>query len=72
MTPTDVTAKFRCTNIKDNPNGKTVSFTAATGPGNEAWAGATPAGHLEMAIENPGAAEHFQDGAEYILTFQRA
>lgn len=38
---------------------------------NRDWASYTPAGHLEMTIQNPELLDHFEVGAEYRVTIEK-
>ena len=73
-----VIAKFICIEKTDqfnqwsNPTGKTqsrVKLGVANGPDNKTWAKYTPAGTLEMTIDNPDAFDMFKLGQAYRVTF---
>lgn len=74
-----VVAKFRCNSVKDMGFAKEVELSPvyAGGPGDaspedKAFWTATPAGLLQMRIDNPDASIHFTPGRAYYLTFEEA
>ena len=75
-----VIAKFRCNSIEyysDAPDGPRRVRLDPVYPSKDAseedkafWK-YTPSGHLEMHIDNPPAADLFEIGQAYYLTFER-
>lgn len=55
---------------KKAPDQTTVKLHAASGPGNEEWAQATPGGSLELTISNPDAYRQFEVGQYVMLTLE--
>lgn len=49
-----------------------VVLQAAMGEGNKEWSRYTPSGRIEMQIDNPAAAEQFEIGKDYLVTFEPA
>jgi hypothetical protein len=77
-----VRAKFRCNSIEQfggtNKKVRLQPVTAYSGSPSDAseedrafWA-ATPSGSLEMHVSNPSAADYFEIGKSYYLTFEAA
>ena len=76
-----VMAKFRCNSIElfsPEPGGSRRVKLSPVYPGNDAleedkafWK-YTPSGSLEMTIDNPPAADLFEIGKAYYLTFEAA
>lgn len=55
------------------PQAKTVKLQVVTrGDENKKWAAATPSGSATLVINNGDAAEQFELGKEYLVTFDRA
>lgn len=78
-----VKAKFWVSNKSNhqtsisNPNhpayrSTTVELMPVYGKGNEQWNDATPSGKIEMTITNEAAAEQFELGETYDITFEKA
>lgn len=68
-----VVAKMYCRGINTTVNGSVVSFSAVCrGEENKLWASATPSANLDMTILNKVAAEAFEVGEEYLVTFNHA
>lgn len=71
-----IVAKFLCTSVDDKVEYETVYFTAvySADPNSEnySWSQASPAGSLQLSISNPAARGVFQQGKQYILTFDEA
>lgn len=67
-----ITAKVRCTSKIETPGGGALlSFHPDYQDGrNSDWAQATPSLSLSMTV-NEDAAEHFEQGQAYTLTFER-
>ncbi|MFT9385508.1 hypothetical protein [Acetobacter sp.] len=77
---TTVTAKFRCDNVVRHESSAEVYlspdcsgnyFEPGTEHPNKTFWDATPCGHLQMVITNQAAANMFEAGALYTLTFER-
>ena len=67
-----VRAKFHCQSVTVFDTGtKSYSFMAAYGDDNKSWAKYTPAGQLNITIDNP-AAQIFTQGEDYYLDFSAA
>jgi hypothetical protein len=67
-----VTAKFKVARKTDMGWAHEVEFTPDYADGRNAeWAEATPAGMIRMTIKNEVAAEQFEEGAPYTVTFER-
>lgn len=70
--------KFKCHTVKDvrqqYSKNTEVSLGTVCGQGeeNKAFWEATPMGQIELAITNPKAAEFFEPGQEYYVTFTKA
>lgn len=82
-----VQAKFRCVanrvpvgtrqsmNLSETAEEcRAVHFTVSYGDGeeNRSWSKYTPSGSIEMWVTNPAAFEQFEEGKDYILTFEPA
>ena len=82
-----VQAKFRCTanrvpvTVRQSMSlsgaaeeCRAIHFVAAYGDGeeNKTWSRWTPSGSMEMWVTNPAAFEQFEEGKDYILTFEPA
>lgn len=69
----NVTAKFQVQSVTRhswNKEAVTVKLSAVSGKENEPWSKYTPSGSLEMQIDNPPAAEVFELGKTFLLTFE--
>jgi len=78
-----VQAKFRLHYVQRSQNAdsslpdtsRTLHFSAvySSDPASEnySWSTATPGANLSMTVTNPAAFEQFEQGAEYILTFNK-
>ncbi len=70
-----VVAKFKCTEKrKDETYGNHITLTPVIGgsPENEAFYKATPGGACTLGTINDEAAEAFEEGKEYFITFEQA
>lgn len=68
-----VRAKFVVSAAFPADSGVNVHLSAVIkGDENAAWAKATPAGHIQMLIGNPAAAEMFVPGRELYVDFSEA
>lgn len=69
-----VVGKFYVGNIKPR-DGATAAqiqlYAVCRGVENSSWAAATPTGSIQMAILNDAAAEQFEQGCEYEVTFRK-
>lgn len=50
----------------------TAVYSADPNTENYSYSSATPNAHLTMTISNPQAFDFFEEGAEYVLTFEKA
>lgn len=69
-----VTAKFKCTSTSNFEGGaKGVKLGAVVGgsPENDQFFKWTPNATIELSTLNPAAAEQFEPGAEYLVTFEK-
>ncbi len=76
-----VVAKFKVSSVTSYEYGSNVVLQPVVPPADDtkitsaedgAFWQATPSGKLEMTINNTAAAEQFQPGQSYYLTFERA
>lgn len=69
-----VRGKFNCTKAVKTSYGTEVGFWAlySNTPEDNSYAAATPAGHIEMLVNNPSAEEFFKEGQIYFLEFSKA
>lgn len=65
-----VRAKFRCTGKEGNQVYFNVVYTGSKE--NEQFWKYTPAGQIQMSIDNEQAAEQFEEGKEYYVDFSLA
>jgi hypothetical protein len=56
----------------NSPKTATVRLTAVLDETNKSWAKYTPAGYIELSIDNPAAVERFQLGQAYYVDFTEA
>lgn len=70
-----VIAKFFVSKVvrhEDAPTADRVELGAVCrGAENKAWASATPSGNIQMGILNDVATDYFEEGAEYLVTFEK-
>lgn len=56
-----------------NPQAKTVKLQVVSrGEENKEWSAATPSGSVTLVINNTAAAEQFELGQDYLITFEKA
>lgn len=71
-----VQAKFFVQSISEQAHSigqKTIVLSAVSrGEENKQWSKYTPSGTITMAILNPGAADQFLLGEEFLVTFEHA
>ena len=71
-----VRAKFKVSHLKDNDGSVTVSmnpvYSDDPNSENRRFWNATPAGSIEMTINNPAAFNQFTEGQEYYVDFSPA
>lgn len=71
-TPWGMTYDHEAGEWKGEPNGWEVELTPDYAQGrNEEWAAATPAGMIRLTIKNELAAEQFEPGGAYTITFEK-
>ena len=70
-----VVAKFFVSRVERNEGTPTASQVqmgaVCRGRENRAWASATPGGSISLGILNERATAYFEEGSEYLVTFQK-
>jgi hypothetical protein len=67
-----VTAKFKVSRKSEMGWATEIEFTPDYAQGRNAeWAEATPAGMIRLTVKNAVAAEQFDEGGAYTVTFER-
>lgn len=71
-----VVAKFFVQTVETHDGSPTadrvVLGAVCRGRENRQWASATPSGHIQLAILNDRATAYFEQGQEYLVTFEKA
>ena len=70
-----VIAKFYVTKVDRHEGAPTASGVhlgaVCRGKENAGWASATPSGSINLGILNDKATDYFEEGAEYLVTFEK-
>lgn len=73
--PRQVVAKFSMGSKSSTTDGGaivTLNPVVSGSPENERFYSLTPGGRIELSTVNPGAADFFEPGAQYYVTFRKA